>query len=140
MRDDATLVCDASVVFAALSPRDESHDACFELLSSSPSTTIPAPAIVEIDWLARSRNVHDAIDDLLGSVLDGSLSVIDLDGEDYARVLSLLRTYADLGLEYVDAAVIAVAERMEQTRIGTLDRRHFSAVRPLHCEAFTLLP
>ncbi len=140
MRRDTTLVCDASVIHAALNGRDRSHDACIALLRSSPSTTIPAPVIVEVDWLARSRGVAGATDELLESIDDGSLSVIDLDLEDYARVRSLLRTYADLGLEFVDAAVVAVAERLEQTRVGTLDRRHFSVVQPLHCEAFTLVP
>jgi hypothetical protein len=140
MRDDATLVCDASVVFAALSPRDASHATCAELLRSSPSTTIPSPVIVEIDWLARSRQVFSATEDLLESVVDGSLSVVDLDVEDYRRVRSLLKIYADIGLEYVDAVVVAVAERLEQTSVGTLDRRHFGVVRPRHCEAFTLLP
>ncbi len=52
----------------------------------------------------------------------------------------LLRQYADLPLEFVDAAVVAVAERLEQTRVATLDHRHFSVVKPLHCERFTLVP
>jgi len=39
-----------------------------------------------------------------------------------------------------DASVIALAERLEITEIATLDRRHFTAVRPRHVEAFTLLP
>ena len=140
MRGDTTLVCDASVIHAALNARDRSHDACIALLSSSPSTTIPAPVIVEVDWLARSRNVRGAADELLESIEDASVSVVYLDLEDYARVRSLLRTYAALGLEFVDAAVIAVAVRLEQTRVATLDRRHFSIVKPLHCERFTLVP
>lgn len=140
MHDGATLVCDASVVYAALSPRDRSHEACVELLSSSPSTTIPAPVIVEVDWLARSLGDPRATEEVLGSVEDGSVSVLDLDVEDYARVRSLLETYADIGLEFVDAAVIALAERLEQTRVATLDHRHFSDVKPLHCERLTLVP
>lgn len=140
MRDGATLVCDASVVYACLNPRDRSHDACVELLASSPSTTIPSPVIVEVDWLARSRDVPRATEELLGSIEDGSVSVLDLDAEDYARVRVLLGAYADLGLEYVDAAVVALAERLEQTTIGTLDHRHFSVVKPLHCETFTIVP
>lgn len=140
MRAETTLVCDASVVHAALNPRDRSHLACIELLSSSSSTTIPAPVIVEVDWLARSRNVHGATVELLESIEDGSLAVVDLDLEDYVRVRSLLSAYADLGLEFVDAAVVAVAERLEQTRVATLDHRHFSVVKPLHCEHFTLVP
>jgi predicted nucleic acid-binding protein len=140
MRGETTLVCDASVIHAALNPRDRSHDACTALLSSSPSTTIPAPVIVEVDWLARSRGVAAATDQLLESIDDGSLSVIDLDLEDYARARVLLQMYEDLGLEFVDAAVITIAERLEQTRVATLDHRHFSVVKPLHCEAFTLVP
>lgn len=140
MRGETTLVCDASVLHAALNPRDSNHDGCIALLASSPSTTIPAPVIVEVDWLARSRGVAGATDDLLESVGDGSVSVVDLDLEDYARTRVLLRTYEDLGLEFVDAAVVAVAERLEQTRIATLDHRHFSVVKPQHCERFTLVP
>ncbi|MDQ2738090.1 MAG: VapC toxin family PIN domain ribonuclease, partial [Actinomycetota bacterium] len=45
-----------------------------------------------------------------------------------------------LPLGAVDATVIAVAERLGITEIATLDRRHFSVVRPAHVEAFTLLP
>ncbi len=140
MRGETTLVCDASVVHAALNPRDGNHDGCIALLASSPSTTIPAPVIVEVDWLARSRGVAGATGDLLESVDDGTVSVVDLDLEDYARARVLLRAYEDLGLEFVDAAVVAVAERLEQTRVATLDRRHFSVVKPLHCERFTLVP
>jgi hypothetical protein len=40
----------------------------------------------------------------------------------------------------VDASVVVVAERLEETTIATLDHRHFSVVRPLHAEAFTLVP
>jgi predicted nucleic acid-binding protein len=140
MRGETTLVCDASVVHAALNPRDRNHAGCIALLASSLSTTIPAPVIVEVDWLARSRGMAGATDDLLESVDDGSVSVVDLDLEDYSRVRVLLGTYEDLGLEFVDAAVVAVAERLEQTRVATLDRRHFSVVKPVHCEAFELVP
>ena len=116
------------------------HDACIDLLSSSTSTTIPAPVIVEIDWLGRGRGIPESSDSVLGSIEDGSLGVVDLDEEDYARIRSLLRTYSDLGLEFVDAAVVAIAERLEQTRVATLDRRHFSVIKPLHVPAFELVP
>jgi uncharacterized protein len=36
--------------------------------------------------------------------------------------------------------VVAVAERFGAVAIATLDRRHFSLVRPAHVPAFTLLP
>jgi uncharacterized protein len=52
----------------------------------------------------------------------------------------LVRGYDDLALGTMDASVIAVAERLDVRKIATLDRRHFTAVRPSHVEAFTLLP
>jgi hypothetical protein len=36
--------------------------------------------------------------------------------------------------------VIAAAERLAITEVATLDRRHFTVVRPRHATALTLLP
>jgi predicted nucleic acid-binding protein len=51
----------------------------------------------------------------------------------------LIETYADLRLGTVDASVIATAERVGSTVIATLDRRHFTIVRPRHTDAFELV-
>jgi predicted nucleic acid-binding protein len=48
--------------------------------------------------------------------------------------------HRDFPLGTVDASLIALAERLPTKRIATLDRRHFSVVRPAHVEAFELLP
>jgi uncharacterized protein len=48
--------------------------------------------------------------------------------------------YADLDPGFVDASVIATCETLGETKVATLDRRHFTAVRPRHCDALTLLP
>lgn len=140
MLADTTLLCDAGVVFAALDRSDREHRRCAELLTASRSTTVPAPVLVEVDWLARSRGVAYATDRLLASVDDRSIVVVDLDEEDYRRVRQLVNRYADLPLDLVDAAVVAIAERLEQTTIATLDRRHFSVVRPVHTDSFELVP
>jgi len=36
--------------------------------------------------------------------------------------------------------LVAVSERLGVTELATLDHRYFRVVRPLHVEAFTLLP
>ena len=72
--------------------------------------------------------------------MDGSVIVADLEREDYARTLELVLRYADLPLGLVDASIVAVAERLEQDTIATLDHRQFSVIRPLHVPAFTLMP
>ena len=59
---------------------------------------------------------------------------------DWARIVELLEEYADMPLGIVDASVVAACERLGVTTLATLDRRHFSVVRPRHCEALTLVP
>ena len=135
-----TLVVDTSVVYGALDRSDPAHAACASTLSSGATVVLPAPVLVEVDWLARSRGRTGAIPVLLAGVLDGSVLVSNLDAEDYARVAALLAQYDDLPLSLVDASVVAIAERLEQDTIATLDHRHFSVVRPLHIDAFTLVP
>lgn len=39
-----------------------------------------------------------------------------------------------------DAAVLAIVERLNEPKLATLDRRHFTLTRPRHIEALTLLP
>jgi uncharacterized protein len=66
--------------------------------------------------------------------------VIDPILPDYARAAELVEQYADFPLGTVDALIVAMAERLKVTTILTLDRRHFGAIQPLHCEKFTLAP
>jgi len=68
------------------------------------------------------------------------LSFEPFEPADLVRVADLVETYADLRLGTVDAAVIAIAERVGATTIATLDRRHFTVVRPRHVETFQLVP
>jgi hypothetical protein len=86
---------------------------------------------------------------LLGSVAEAgflrefsgaSLELYPLERDDLSRMAELIETYADLRLGAVDASVIATAERLGATVIATLDRRHFTIVRPSHADAFQLVP
>ena len=135
-----TLICDTGVVYAALVRGDKFHQSCAELLAARDDVLVPASVVVEVDSLARSRGAPVATEMLLASIDDGSVQVEDVEPRDYRRAGELIRRYADLRLGFVDASIVAIAERLEETTIATLDRRHFSIVKPLHCEAFTLVP
>ncbi len=135
-----TLVVDTSVVFGALDRLDPCHAACAATVSTGATVVMPAPVIVEVDWLALTRGRRGAAQTLLAGVLDGSTLVANLDETDYARVADLVEQYDDLPLSFVDASVVAIAERLEQDTIATLDRRRFSVVKPLHLDGFALVP
>jgi uncharacterized protein len=89
---------------------------------------------------AASRRGTKAESLFLAALAAGELELVDLQLSDYGRAAELVEQYADLPLGAVDACVIAVAERMGATEVATLDRRHFSVVRPRHVAAFALLP
>lgn len=65
---------------------------------------------------------------------------IDLTTADYARMADLVNMYETLPLGTTDASVVAIAERLGLTEVATLDRRHFTVVRPKHADALSLLP
>jgi uncharacterized protein len=76
----------------------------------------------------------------LRSIVQETLTIVDLELADYERMAELVEVYADFPLGTTDAAVVAVAERLGVSEIATLDRRHFYAVRPRHAGSFDLLP
>lgn len=134
-------VFDTGVLFASLDRTDTHHNECAALLSGrNEDLIVPEPVVVEIDWLARSRGIPTATVTFLDSIAQGEGVLCRLSIDDYRRVSQLLVRYRDLGLSFVDATVVAVAERLGEQVIATLDRRHFSVVKPAHCEAFTLVP
>ena len=59
---------------------------------------------------------------------------------DLLRAAALVDQYGNLPLGGTDASIVALAERLDEVDIATLDRRHFTVVRPEHVEHFTLLP
>ncbi|MFF9484541.1 PIN domain-containing protein [Streptomyces sp. NPDC014676] len=76
----------------------------------------------------------------LSEVAKGTFELVHLTPADLERMSELVLRYADFPLGGVDASVIAVAERFGVERVATLDRRHFSVVRPAHTPVLTLLP
>jgi predicted nucleic acid-binding protein len=68
------------------------------------------------------------------------MAVEELTIQDLRRTLELLRRYEDARIGFVDATVVAIAERPKIHLILTTDRRAFSLIRPRHCKEFELLP
>ena len=89
--------------------------------------------------LTRELGAH-AEPALYNAIINGTLTIEPLTTQDWQRIRELVERYNDLPLGGTDASLIAIAERLGATRVATLDRAHFSIVRPAHCDAFELLP
>lgn len=96
--------------------------------------------MAEVGYLLQRQQGSRAEAAFMRSLAEGTLTPIDLQGDDFARMVELIETYADFPLGTTDAAVVALAERLDLTEIATLDHRHFGVVRPRHVSVFTLLP
>ncbi len=135
------LVLDTSVAFGAADATEPDHEACAELLSGgTEAVVIPSPVLPELDYLVGSRLDPSAMDEVIRSIESGSLRVEDLHRSDYPRVRELMTTYSDAPVGFVDAAVLAIVERLGEPKLATLDRRHFTLMRPRHVESLQLLP
>jgi hypothetical protein len=135
------LVVDAGPLVAAAASRDRNHERCVALLSQATGPLlVPALVVTEVAYLLGDRLGEEAELAFARSLRDGELDVEPVEPSDWIRIAELVEQYGDLELGIVDASVVAACERLGAESLATLDRRHFSVVRPRHCAGLTLLP
>jgi predicted nucleic acid-binding protein len=135
-----TLV-DTGVLYAAIDRSDAHHETSAHLLAALPGRLlVPTTVLTETSWHVEKNLGPKAEAVFLESMSRGELELTELNVPDVDRAARLVEEYAGLRLGFVDASVIALAERMRIDRVATIDRRHFTVVRPRHVSALTLLP
>jgi predicted nucleic acid-binding protein len=101
---------------------------------------VPQLVVTEVAYLAETRLGVEAEVRFLGDLAVGNLISEPVRAADWIRIAELVALYRDLPLGTVDASVVATAERLGTSEVATLDRRHFTIVRPAHVEAFNIVP
>lgn len=135
------VLADTGAVFAVIDTSDSWHRACREFVESQlGQLVIPCSILPEVDYLVSTRLESGLTMALLSDVQRGSISLEDVRSSDLARVMAIMESYGDLDIGFVDASIVAIAERLGIDTIFTLDRRHFSVVRPRHVAEFKLVP
>jgi predicted nucleic acid-binding protein len=135
------ILADTGPLFALINAADPAHRQVTSLLQvTREPVRVPSVVVVELAYLLGSRIGAEAEASLLESIGSGDLQLEDPQREDYDRAATLVRQYADFPLGTVDALIVAMAERLEVRTLLTLDRRHFAAVRPRHCDGFRVVP
>jgi uncharacterized protein len=137
-----TAILDTSFLFALTDQSDRNHQRVQATAQNvNEPLVLPVAVLPEVCYLIASRLGHLAMRRFVSSMTtpDG-VQVEPVTKEDLVRIYRLLEQYADSQLDFTDAAIVAIAERLEITRVYTLDHRDFSIIRPRHCEYFKLLP
>jgi predicted nucleic acid-binding protein len=135
------VLVDTSILYALTDRAEAAHvRARAALAAEAEAVIVPQAVLPEICYLVNSRLGADAEIAFLRGLSASDWRVEPLTARDLDRSGDLLEAYRSADIGFVDAALIATAERLGVTRIYTLDRRDFGLVRPAHAAAFELLP
>jgi uncharacterized protein len=135
------LVLDTGPLLAALDAADPDHDRCAALLERShEDLVVPILVLAELDYWCHQRLGVEAWITFLEDLLAGAYRLEVSTTADLERCRELQEQYRDQALGVVDASVLALLERLREDKLGTLDHRHFAALRPAHVQALRLLP
>jgi len=132
---------DSGFLYATIDTSDTHHAAVKTATERiRGAVLLPIPAITETaHFLAKNKGL-DSLAKFLTDLPASSIDLIAPTAEDYIRSAEILTKYNDANIDFVDVLIVAMAERLNVTKILTVDRRHFSIFRPTHCESFEILP
>lgn len=135
------MLWDTGPLYAAFDRDDKHHAASAALMiATAPPLLVPAPVMVEVCYHLQKHLGARAEIAFLNAVQHGQLRLLAPEPEDFERAVELVEQYQGFPLGIVDAHVMAMAERMNITKIASIDHRHFYAVKLRHCDGLKLLP
>ncbi|HEY5708840.1 MAG TPA: PIN domain-containing protein [Solirubrobacterales bacterium] len=121
------ILVDTGPLVSAIDRRDAAHEVAATLIAKlRRNAIVPTPVLVEVDQILRSRAGHAAARAFLEATAGGEREIAYLSAGLMRRAVELNDRYADLQLGFVDACVMAIAERHELP-ILTFDFRDFRA-------------
>lgn len=136
-----TAIVDTSFLVSLTNPNEIHHESCAMLARNlQERLVVPYVVLPEATYLIYKYQGHHVMRRFMQQMMHPAWNFEPLQSSDLVHISATLEKYADLNLDFVDAAIVAIAERLGISRVLTLDRRDFLVIRPSHCDAFTLLP
>lgn len=123
-------VADTSCIVAYINKRDVYHSACIAIADEVQAMLVPQTVLTEVAYLLQQRIGSLAVASFLESFESSVFVLVALEPWDMAQAAKILREYADSRIDFVDATVMAVADRLTLATVHTLDHRDFSIYRP----------
>jgi uncharacterized protein len=138
--DMETVVADTGFVVALMNQSDTRHIDVLPIYLKYSQILLPKTVLVEVAYLIGRDAGPKTTIAFLRNLPASRFQPIDLLTQDLDRIANILEQYLDSRIDFVDASVMAIAERYNAQTIFTLDQRDFRIFRPQNCEAFRLLP
>jgi len=137
----SVLPVDTGPLVALCDRQDPAFTPCQEVLRQTPfqvRLTTTLAAVTEAMYLL--DDVRGGQDTLFALLLKSRIALDELPASSLPRLRELMARYADLPMDFADATVVELAERMGADTVFTLDERDFRVYRPQHVPHFRLLP
>ncbi len=130
---------DSGFLYASIDLSDNHHESVKNAAKTIRGNIIlPVPAITETAYFLSKNKGIEEVARFLDSLSVTKFQIETPTAEDYRRAAEILRKYNDANIDFVTVIIVAIAERLNVTKILTVDRRHFGAFAPRHCAAFEI--
>src|SRR6266700_4098311 len=118
------MIVDTSAILAFFDRDEPDHEALATVLSQSSEPLVVSPYVIaEVDYLIGTRLGVAAEIAALRELAGGAWALATIDA-----------------IGVADASNVVLADRYRTTTVATLDRRHFSVLRPLGGGYFAIVP
>jgi predicted nucleic acid-binding protein len=135
-----TALLDTGFLLAVIDADDHLHSSCVAGLQSEPHPVLPDVVLPELSYLILRELGHLVLAKFLRAVASGELVQAHSGLRIFLEPRICLRNTLTNKVDFVDCAIVAMAERMNVSKILTVDRRHFTMFRPKHREYFEISP
>ncbi len=129
------ILIDSGPLIALFDRTDKYHSASIEFIKNNKSELITTIASITetLHLLDFSRKAQI---DFLGWVNAGALSIEQITSNDLARIQELTIKYSDLPMDFADACLVLLGEKLNINGVATIDR-DFDVYRLKGKETFT---
>ncbi len=101
---------------------------------------MPDVVLTEVTHLLHRHVGYHAVLVFLKAFTSSDAQLEPITKLDVQRSYEIMSKYSDAKLDFVDACIMALAERLDINQIATFDRRDFVIFRCANGEALELLP
>lgn len=135
------MIVDTSALLAYFDSGEPDHVAVSRVVDRSEESLVVSPFVIaELDYLIATRIGVDAELLALRELSSGAWELAVHDAPDIELAAKIIEKYRDLRVGVADASNVVLADRYGTRTIATLDRRHFTVLRPIRGGRFTLMP
>jgi len=131
------ILIDSGPLIALFDRNDSYHAAAVDFIKNNSSELLTTLASVTetLHLLDFNRNAQV---DFLKWVEAGAVSVEAISPTDFSRIIELIIKYSDLPMDFADACLVFLGEKLNISNIATIDR-DFDVYRLKGTQAFTIL-